>query len=388
MADGTWPAFDDEMAQAVTRVLQSGKVNYWTGDEGKSFEKEFAAFLGIPHAVALSNGTVALELALQALGIGPGDDVVVTPRTFIASASAIVARGARPVFADVDRDSGNITAATVAAAQTPQTRAMVVVHMAGWPCEMDELLALARSKNLKVVEDVAQATGGTYRGKPLGTLGDVGAFSFCQDKIITTAGEGGMIVTRDSALWERIWSLKDHGKSYEACFKKTHPVGFRWLHEDFGTNGRMTEVQSAIGRIALRRLPGWLEERRLHAKTLTDVFSKIPALRVPTVPAHAGHAWYKYYAYVRPENLKQGWSRDRILAELSQAGVPAMSGTCTEIYLEKAFEKAGLRPQERLPVARELGETALMFLVHPGLPLAEMEKGTRAVRRAFELAAR
>jgi dTDP-4-amino-4,6-dideoxygalactose transaminase len=353
-----WPHFDDEMVAAAERVLRSGKVNSWTGEEGKGFEKEFAAYLGVPHAVALANGTLALELALDALGIGPGDDVLVTPRTFVASVSCVVTRGARPVFADVDRDSGCVTADTLRAALTPKTRAAVVVHLGGWPCDMDPILALARERNFKVVEDVAQALGGTYKGRALGTIGDVGCFSFCQDKILTTAGEGGMIVTRDPALWERLWASKDHGKSYDACFRRSHPPGFRWLHESFGTNARLTEVQSAVGRVALRRLPAWLDTRRRHAARLTAALSTLPSLHVPSAPA--GHAWYKFYAYTKP-----GLDRDGLLARLATANVPVFSGSCGEVYLEKAFD--GLRPASRLPVAKELGETSLMFLVHPTL---------------------
>ncbi len=370
VAASPWPAFDDEMVAAAERVLRSGKVNYWTGEEGKSFEKEFAAFLGAPHAVAVANGTLALELALDALGIGPGDDVLVTPRTFVASASCVVTRGARPVFADVDRDSGCVTAATLRAALTPNTKALLLVHLGGWPCDMDPILELARERNLKVVEDVAQALGGTYQGRALGTMGDVGCFSFCQDKILTTAGEGGMIVTRDAGLWDRMWAAKDHGKSHDACFRREHPPGFRWLHESFGTNARLTEIQSAVGRVALRRLPGWLDIRRRHAARLTEALSKLPAVRVPAAPA--GHAWYKYYAYAR-----NGAQRDRLLAGFEAAGVPAFSGSCGEVYLEKAFE--GLRPARRLPAARELGETSLMFLVHPTLTEAQVSETIRRI---------
>jgi dTDP-4-amino-4,6-dideoxygalactose transaminase len=365
-----WPVFDDEMVAAAERVLRSGRVNYWTGEEGKSFEKEFAAYVGAPHAVAVANGTLALELALDALNIGPGDDVLVTPRTFVASASCIVSRGARPVFADVDRDSGCVTAATLRAALTPRTRAVIVVHLGGWPCDMDPILDWARERKLAVVEDVAQALGGTYKGRPLGTIGDVGCFSFCQDKILTTAGEGGMIVAREASTWEKLWSAKDHGKSYDACFRRSHPPGFRWLHETIGTNARMTEVQSAIGRVALRRLPGWLDTRRRHAGRMTDALSLFPALRVPAAPA--GHAWYKHYAYARSQG-----ERDRLLGALEAAGVPAFTGSCGEVYLEKAFE--GFRPAHRLPVAKELGETSLMFLVHPTLTEAHVSETIRRI---------
>jgi dTDP-4-amino-4,6-dideoxygalactose transaminase len=347
-------------------VLRSGKVNYWTGDEGRRFEEEFAACAGCKYGVALANGTVALELALYALGVGEGDEVVTASRTFIASASCATMRGARPVIADVDRESQNLTAETVRAVLTPRTRAIVAVHLAGWPCDMDPILELARQYSLKVIEDCAQAHGATYKGRPVGSMGDAAAFSFCQDKIITTGGEGGLLVTNDENVREKAWSFKDHGKSFEAVYRRTHAPGFRWLHESFGTNWRMTEVQSAIGRAALRKLPEWVAVRRRNASILTSYFQPLEAMRVTVPPVEIGHSYYKYYAFVRADRLKRGWDRDRIVAEINAGGAPCFTGTCSEIYLEKAFP-AELRPRERLPVSRELGDTSVMFLVHPTL---------------------
>jgi dTDP-4-amino-4,6-dideoxygalactose transaminase len=359
----SWPHFAQDEVEAAARVLSSGKVNYWTGSEGRLFEEEFAERTGRNHAVALANGTVALELALRVLGIGPGDEVITTPRTFIASASCAVAVGARPVFADVDRNSQNITAESIRAAVTPATKVIIPVHLAGWPCEMDEIVALARELNLKVVEDCAQAIGATYRGRPVGSIGDIGAFSFCQDKIVTTAGEGGMITVDSPVLYERAWAYKDHGKSYDAVYRRNHAPGFRWLHESFGTNWRMTEVQSAIGRLQLKKLGDWIEIRRRHAAQLNASLSGIPGLQVTIPPDHISHAYYKYYVFVCPESLSPGWNRDRILSEIISRGIPCFSGSCSEVYLEKAFGTT--RPEDRLPIARELGETSLMFLVHP-----------------------
>ncbi|MBB6017765.1 DegT/DnrJ/EryC1/StrS family aminotransferase [Deinococcus radiopugnans] len=367
-----WPVFEPDEIEAVSEVMRSGKVNYWTGTEGREFEKEYAAVLGVPYVVALHNGTQALELALYALGVGAGDEVITTPRTFIASASAAVMRGAVPVIAEVDRDSGNITAETIRAVLTPRTRAIIVVHLAGWPADMDPIMALAREHNLYVIEDCAQAHGAKYHGQHVGTIGHIGCFSFCQDKIMTTGGEGGLLVTHDEDLWRKAWAFKDHGKSFDAVYNKEHPLGFRWLHESFGTNWRMLEVQAAIGRLQLQKLPAWTQQRQRNAAVLAERFSKLPALRVPVVPEGSEHAQYKYYVYVQPERLRAGWNRDRIMAEMVARGAPCYTGTCSEIYLEKAFVDAGLGPKERLPVARELGETSLMFLVHPTLSEADM----------------
>ncbi|MCS7057712.1 MAG: DegT/DnrJ/EryC1/StrS aminotransferase family protein [Meiothermus sp.] len=383
-----WPHFEADEIEAAVRVLRSGKVNYWTGEEGRLFEREFAQYVGTKHAVALHNGTVALELALYAMGIGEGDEVITTPRTFIASASAAVMRGARPVFADVDRNSGLITPESIEKVITPRTKAIVVVHLAGWPADMDGIMALARRYNLWVIEDCAQAHGARYKGRSVGSIGHAGAWSFCQDKILTTGGEGGMLTLNDDALWERAWSFKDHGKSYDAVYRRQHPPGYRWLHEDFGTNWRMLEVQAAIGRVALRKLDAWVEKRRENAHYLSERFRQIPALRVPEVPADLYHAYYKYYVYVRPEMLKPGWNRDRIMLAVSEAGIPCSTGSCSEVYLEKAFTRRGWQPAERLPVAKELGETALMFLVHPTLGLEHMRAVADAVERVMEEATR
>jgi dTDP-4-amino-4,6-dideoxygalactose transaminase len=381
-ASAPWPFFADDEIEAAAQVLRSGRVNYWTGDEGRLFEREFAAFVGCDHAVAMVNGTAALECALKALSIGPGDEVITTSRTFIASASCAVMLGARPIIADVDRDSQNITARSIRKVLTPRTKAIVAVHLAGWPCEMDEILALARERGIKVVEDCAQAAGATYKGKPVGSLGDVAAFSFCQDKIMTTAGEGGMVTTNSAELWNSMWSLKDHGKSYDAVYHREHAPGFRWLHESFGTNWRLTEVQSAVGRIQLRKLPQWLSIRRKYAQILTNQFAALPGLRITVPPKHVDHAYYKYYAFVRPEALRREWARNRIIEAINAEGIPCFSGSCSEIYLEKAFPPEW-RPRERLAAARELGEASLMFLVHPTLTPEQIARTCEVVRQVM-----
>lgn len=369
-----WPSFTAEEAEAVQRVLLSNKVNYWTGQECREFEKEFAAWCESEYAVALANGTVALELALKVLEIGLGDEVVVASRTFLASASCIVAVGAMPVFADVDRNSQNITAQSVAAVLSPRTKAIICVHLAGWPCDMDPIMALAREHGLYVIEDCAQAHGARYKGRSVGSIGDFGAWSFCQDKIMTTGGEGGMLTTNNRDWWSRAWSYKDHGKSWEAVYGRQHPPGFRWLHESFGTNWRMTELQGVIGRIQLGRMAVWHVERLANAGRIWTAASGLPGLRVPEVPEDIEHGAYKCYVFVKLEQLRSGWTRDRIIDEIVSRGVPCYQGSCSEVYLEKAFDKTGWSPNERLPVARELGETSLMFLVHPTLTGQEIER--------------
>ncbi|KQV19485.1 aminotransferase [Rhizobium sp. Root1203] len=383
-----WPSFTDEEAEAVRDVLLSNKVNYWTGDICRIFEREFAEWTGTHHAIALTNGTVAIDLALNALQIGAGDEVVVTPRTFLASVSSVVNAGATPVFADVELDSGNISARTIEKVLTPRTKAIVCVHLAGWPCDMDPIMDLARERGLKVIEDCAQAHGAVYKGRRVGSIGHVGAWSFCQDKIMTTGGEGGMVTTNDKDLWSRMWSYKDHGKSYDAVYNRPHPPGFRWLHESFGTNWRMLEVQAAIGRIQLRRMDDWSRLRQKNADLLSgalhDLTGDLGPIRIPTLANNLGtdpagdfastslHANYRLYAYLRPENVLPDWNRERILSEVAKQKLPVFQGTCSEVYLEKAFDSTEYRPAERLPNARELGDTSLAFLVHPTLTSEEI----------------
>ena len=381
-----WPSFTEEEANAVRDVVLSNKVNYWTGQECREFEKEFAAWSDSAYAIALGNGTLALDVALQALDIGPGDEVIVTPRTFIASISSVVNAGAVPVFADVDAESQNIEAHSIAKVLTPKTKAIVVVHLAGMPADMDAIMALAAEHNLYVIEDCAQAHGAKYKGRSVGSIGHVGAWSFCQDKIMTTGGEGGMVTTNDEQLWRKMWSYKDHGKSYEAVYEREHAPGFRWLHESFGTNWRMTEMQAVIGRIQLKRMPQWQAQRLANAEAIWAAARQCPALRVPAVPEGSVHAAYKCYVFVKPELLQADWDRDRILAEIAARGVPSFSGSCSEVYLEKAFDGTGYRPAEPLPVARELGETSIMFMVHPTLHATEIQKTCDVLQEVMKLA--
>nr|WP_313379364.1 DegT/DnrJ/EryC1/StrS aminotransferase family protein [Moraxella sp.] len=379
----SWPSFTQEEADAVSQVLLSNKVNYWTGTECREFEKEFAAWAGTDYAVALANGTLALDVALQAMGIGEGDEVIVTPRSFIASVSTVVNAGAMPVFADVEADTGNLSARTIAPHITDKTKAIICVHLAGWPCDMDEIMALAKQHNLWVIEDCAQAHGAKYKGKPVGSIGHIGAWSFCQDKIMTTGGEGGMVTTNDKALWQKMWEYKDHGKNYDSIYHKQHPPGFRWLHDSFGTNWRMMEMQAVIGRIQLKKMAEWTKIRTQNAKILREALTQFAGerqfLRIPDIEFHqvmggdSVHAYYKYYVYVRPENLPENINRDSILNALNEKKIPCFSGSCSEIYLEKAFDNHPSRPNVRLTVAKELGETSLMFLIHPTLTTNEMQ---------------
>ena len=381
-----WPSFNKQEIDAVSGVLSSNQVNYWTGGQCRDFELEFAQFCNTKHAISLANGTLALDLALKALDIKPGEEVIVTSRTFIASVSAIVNIGATPIFSDVDLDSQNITLQSIRNQITKKTKAILCVHLAGWPCDMDEMMGIANEFDLYVIEDCAQAHGAKYKGKSVGSIGHIGCWSFCQDKIMTTGGEGGMVTTNDESLWRKMWAYKDHGKSYEAVYEREHPKGFQWLHESFGMNYRMTEIQAAIGRIQIKKMPDWHSKRINNANKIWNSARQCKGLRVPGIPDYIEHAAYKCYVFIKEGQLKSGWNRDKIIDEIRGLGVPCRSGSCSEVYLEKAFDSTGFRPKERLANAKELGETSLMFLVHPTLTEDEIQQTCDAITSVMDLA--
>ena len=389
-----WPSYTNEEINSVKKVLSSNKVNYWTGDECRKFEKEFAEYFDSKYSVSLSNGTVAIDLALKVLGIEKGDEVIVTSRTFIASVSSIVNAGGIPIFADVCSNSQNFRSSKIANLITSKTKAILCVHLAGWPCEMDNIMKIAVKNKLFVIEDCAQAHGAKYKGKSVGSIGHIGCWSFCQDKIMTTGGEGGMVTTNNKNLWKKMWAYKDHGKSFNTVYKKKHSDGFRWLHESFGTNWRMTEIQASIGRIQLQKMNQWTKKRNSHQNAIWKNCKSLDLIRTPEFNKkswkffHNGniHAAYKCYIFINKNRLKTGWSRDKIIKEITRLGVPCFSGSCSEVYLEKAFIKANLRPKKRLKCAKDLGETSLCFLIHPTITKKEIENTCEAISTVAERA--
>ena len=384
-----WPYFDDGDIAAVADVLRSGRVNRWTGSLNAEFEDRIRRSTGAKYAIALANGSLALELALVAADVKEGDEVITTCRTFMASASSVVMRGAVPVVVDVDANSQDILPSAIERAITPKTKAIIAVHHAGFPCDMDAISAIAKPRGIFVIEDCAQAHGAVYKGQPVGSIGDVAAWSYCQDKIITTGGEGGAVSTNDEALWRKMWEYKDHGKSYDAVFNRKHPDGFRWLIESFGTNWRMTEMQAAIGIRWYDKLPQWTETRNRNAKIYDGVFSKFESIRLTQMPSDIRHAFYKYYCFVDNSALKSGWNRDRIAREISVAGVPCFSGTCWNISAEKAFADRGWsRTKDDLPNAYALKDSSLMLLVHPTISDDDMRRACDVIENTLTLAQR
>lgn len=378
-----WPQHDTDEIEAVAAVLGSGRVNALVhGDHTRRLEREFASYCGVPHAIAVSNGTTALELAMRALGIGRGDEVIVPARSFFATAASVVAVGATPAFADIDPVSQTIDLESVRSLVGERTRAILCVHLAGWPCDMDGLTALAQDAGLWLIEDCAQAHGAAFRGRRVGSFGHAAAFSFCTDKIMSTGGEGGMVLLKDRDHWTRAWAFKDHGKNPEKIFAQAPGSGFRYVHDSFGTNWRMTEMQAAIGRCQLAKLPRWLDQRRRNAKTLIAELREAPGVEVPHIPLHVRHAFYRLYVSIAPEVLDNG-SAASLIDRLVQMGMPVGSGSCADMSREAAFDGLDLRRANNLSVAAEIGRRTIAFPVDHLLDEADMRRMANCLRIAL-----
>lgn len=376
-----WPRFEADEREAVANVLVSGRVNALVhGGECDAFAAEFAEFLGVEQALCMANGTVTLEIALRALGIGPGDEVIVPARSFFATASCVAAVGAKPVFADVLTPSQNIDPASVERMITPLTRAVICVHLAGWPCDMAALGELCERHGLFLVEDCAQAHGAAIEGHKTGTFGDAASFSFCTDKIMSTGGEGGLLVMRDPGMHTRAWSLKDHGKNPRKLSDgKGVPGQFRYIHDSMGSNARMTEMQAAIGRVQLRKLPGWLAARRANAQALSEMLAGHPLLMVPEVPADITHAFYKFYLLLRPELTDPETRRSKMIAQLMASGIPCGTGSCPDMSLEAGLKDVDCERDGALANAHALGRRTLMLLVDHTLDRDDMAQMAQAL---------
>lgn len=368
-----WPKYSIEEIKAVSAVLKSGKVNYLFGPNGKKFEDEFARFTGTDFALALANGTLALDLALRAIGILKGDEVIVTPRSYVASVSSVSVLGAIPKFVDIDYNSQNITAESIKPAITKKTKAIICVHLAGMPCEMDGIMKLAREHKLKVIEDCAQAHGALYKGRSVGSIGHIGTWSFCNDKIMTLGGEGGMITTNSKKYINFARSFNNHGKNFSKISKRKNKIPkFIYIHDSIGSNYRMTEMQSVIGRIQLKKMQKWTSQRNINAQHIYSSVANLPLVNIPIVADHIKHAFYKCYLTINKNFLKKGWNRDKIIYEINNNGVRCFSGSCPEIYLEKFYSKYST--PDRLINSKRLGEESLMFEIHPTLTKKEILK--------------
>ena len=358
-----WPHYETDEVLAVSEILKSGKVNYWTGSIGRQFEESFSKWCGTKYSYSLANGTLALDVAYRSLNLADNDEIITTPRTFIATASTLSVLGLKPIFADVDFDSGNITAETIEPLINKKTKAISVVHLGGWPANLIEIKDIAKAYNLKLIEDCSQAHGAKINGLNVGSIGDIGTWSFCQDKILSTGGEGGMITTSHENIGAFISSWRDHGKDIKKMFTKNQSSAFRYIHDNLGLNYRMTEIQSKIGDMQLKKLSTWHKKRSFNANQIANALKQCKNVRVPLPSPPFEHAWYKFYAYLIPDALAEGWDRERILFEFNKEKTPVFSGSCSEIYLEKCMSNSYQNKQ--LSNAKSLGDTSLMFLVHP-----------------------
>lgn len=384
--NSAWPQHEADEIAAVAQVLQCGRVNALVhGDQNKAFESEFSQFVGMPHAIAVANGTVSLEIALRALGVGRGDEVIIPARSFFATASAVVAVGADPVFADVEIHTQNINPSSVRRMMSDRTKAIVCVHLAGRPCNLTALGEICSSYGLFLIEDCAQAHGALYNGRPVGSFGDASSFSFCTDKIMSTGGEGGMALFKNKSVWAEAWAIKDHGKMPPDFMPQNiAPAGeFRYLHRSFGSNFRMTEMQAAIGRAQLRKLPKWLEQRRANAETLASAVSGLPGIRVDWHEQNVRAAWYKFYITVDDRELPGGLTRSDILVGLMRLGIQCGSGSCPDMSKEAAFSDLVPRRDGNLPNANWLGARTIMFPVDHLLGEREMMEIAQALKKVL-----
>ncbi len=382
----SWPVYENDEIESVSNILKSGRVNYKTGQVGKKFEKEFASFCDCKYAVAIANGSLALTAAYASLDLSPGDEFITTPRTFIATTSSAVLLGLVPIFADVDINSGNITPENIEPLITKKTKAISVVHIAGWPADMEGICSLASKYNLKIIEDCSQAHGAQINGKSVGSFGDVSTWSCCQDKIISTGGEGGVVTTNSDLIYDFVLAYIDHGKSQNAIALNKNVMGYKWLHESFGNNFRLTEMQSQIGLIQLNKISNWTKIRARNALILYRAIKKINFVRIPIPEKKITHAWYKFYFYIKEELISEDWDRNKIINEINNRNMPAFHGGCSEIYLEKCFIKRNLGPTKRLPAAKELGESSIMLLIHPNIDEKNMINYANIVHQVLSLA--
>ena len=393
-----WPQIPEEGIEAVAEVLRSGKINYWTGEQTRLFEAEFAALHEAAEALAVANGTLALELAVRSFGIGPGDEVIVPSRTFIATAGAVVAAGATPVIADIDPQTNALTPLSVAARLTPRTRAVIAVHVGGYPAPVAELRELTDQMDLVIIEDCAQAEGARYSGHAIGTAAHASCFSFCTDKILPL-GEGGVICytegLRQSAAYLQAWAYRDHGHVFGRAQNtrvQERSSQFKYLSDHFGTNARMPEVQGALARVMLRHVSAWHIQRTRNAEVLCGELADFaPAFSPVVLPASrraqgSEHAYYRLYFRLDPTALAPGWDRDRVIDAIAAEGAPVQFGSCALIGREQALLTLGAPRDEDLPGALCANEQSLAFFVHPTLTEADMADIAGAARKVLQKA--
>jgi perosamine synthetase len=376
-----WPVLGPDDLEAMAVVVRSGRLTQLTNPAVAGFEEMLCSKLGVPggHCVATSSGTTAIHTALIALGIDEGDEVIVPAHTFIASATPVLHQRATPVFADVDEHTFCIDPESVRERITARTKAIVAVHLNGHPADLDSLIEIARPRGIAVIEDAAQAHGAKYRGRMVGTIGDAGCFSFWEDKIITTGGEGGAIIASDDALVDRMRRIRHHGEG------PTNVGGERaYYHLDLGYNYRMTAIQAATGLVQLHKLDEYLIARRRNAAYLSERLDELPHIDPPFVAGYAVHSYYKYICRLRPES---GIDIARFVAAVAAEGLPISRRYPTPLPQQPVFRNLGLSGAP-CPVADRLADELFTLLIHPTASIEEMDDYTRAIMKVLGALAR
>ncbi len=333
-----WPEFDEKAIHSVEEVLRSGKVNYWTGKKGMEFEKKYARWQGSKYAISAGTGTAALHVALSALGVGPGDEVIVPSYTFIATSFSVLQAGAIPRFADVNIDDHCISIESSERLVNKRTKAMIPVHLYGNVCDMDEIMSFARKHGLYVIEDNAEAFGGEYKGKKTGTISHIAACSFCQNKTFTTGGEGGMVTTDDEDLAWECRSFRDHGYDVKERMNLLElEQRLPYIHNRVGWNYRMTEMQSAIGLAELERMDSWnMPARRRNAHILMDALKDLPQVKyMPVDTEERKDGWFVCAFSLDIENMT--CDIDQFVSAAGAEGAPCWKVFWPQCHTENAF---------------------------------------------------
>lgn len=357
-----WPTYSSSEIKKVKEILNSGKVNYWTGDNCNNFENKFAKHFNKKFGISVATGSIALDLAIKSLNLKKNDQVLVTPRSYIASASCVISQNLMPIFVDIDLNSQNILYEDLKKKITRNTKAIILVHLAGYPCDMDKIVKICKKYKIKIIEDCSQAHGAKYNSKFVGSFGDIAIWSFCNDKIMSTGGEGGMLLTNNYQYYKKIFALKDCGKNIDKIKKNTFKPKFQWIHDSIGNNFRMTEMQAAIGIIQLRNLNKWVKKRNSFSLKINKVLSKFSYIRTTKIPSNIFHSFYRCYFFLNKKIIKNKFTREALIKTLKKYNIDCNVGSCPEIYLEGAFKK--IKNVKRLKNAKILGETSVALFVN------------------------
>jgi len=354
----SWPKYQNKEIISAIKILKSGKVNYWTGKQNKNFEKQFQKYFNLKHAVTVANGTAALYLAVKVLNLKKNSEILVTPRSYFASASCILMNDCKPKFTDIDLATQNICVKTLEKNISNKTKAIICVHLNGYPCDMKEIMKIAKKNNIFVIEDCSQAHGAMIGNKHVGSFGDIGVWSFCQDKIISTGGEGGMISTKKTSFYKKIWSMKDQGRNIDKVGKFKNGK-FQYLHDYLGLNLRMTEVQAKLGSIQLSNLKKTIKKRNFNANLIIDFLKKYSdVFHIFKIKKNYKHAFYRLCLTLKISKKKI----NNLFNKCSEKKIEIFSGPCPEIYKEKIFKKF-LGKKFFLKNANYLSGRTISFLV-------------------------